>query len=294
MADAAARPQLSQEDLLVAPTAERWRAMSKAERDAFLEASLAALQQEEARLSEGSPHSTAKTAAWQLLRDHFDRVGRPIFIRAELPVHYPGERVFTPDLIAVLDVEDPWMHDERMAWVVAQEGRGVDLALEILHSGDPSKDLLDNVLEYARLGIPEYFIYDRRKLRVLGYRLPFPGSGRYEPIKVHGGKLRSEVLGMELAIIGGRLRFSIGGSAVLDTRELNERLGQALDELELKVEAEAEARLAAERRAEAEGYRAQAEAVARFQAERRAEAEAAARAELERQIAELRARLGEP
>ena len=204
-------------------------------------------------------------------------------------MHYPGERVFTPDLIAVLDVEDPWMHDERMAWVVAQEGRGVDLALEILHSGDPSKDLLDNVLEYARLGIPEYFIYDRRKLRVLGYRLPFPGSGRYEPIKVHGGKLRSEVLGMELAVISGRL-----GSAVLDTRELNERLGQALDELELKVEAEAEARLAAERRAEAEGYRAQAEAVARFQAERRAEAEAAARAELERQIAELRARLGEP
>ena len=38
---------------------------------------------------------------------------------------YPGERTFTPDLLAVLDVAQPDPdEDRRMAWVVADEGKG--------------------------------------------------------------------------------------------------------------------------------------------------------------------------
>lgn len=170
------------------------------------------------------------------------------------------------------DVEDTWQDDERMAWVVAQEGRGLDLVLEILHAGDPRKDLLDNVLTYGRLGIPEYFVYDRRRQRVSGFRLPFPGSSRYEPIKTRGGTLRSQVLGLDLGMVEGRLRFSTGGSEILETREINERLNVTLDRLEIKAEAEAQ--------------RAEAEAAARVEAERRV-------AELEQRLAALLAKSGE-
>ena len=46
----------------------------------------------------------------------------------ELPTLYPGEAPFSPDLMAVLDVEDPGDADTRTAWVVAEERHGLDLA----------------------------------------------------------------------------------------------------------------------------------------------------------------------
>src|SRR5262245_36984624 len=43
-----------------------------------------------------------------------------------------------------------------LAWVVAEEGKGLDFVLEVLHKGDRNKDLVENVERYAQLGIPEY------------------------------------------------------------------------------------------------------------------------------------------
>ena len=51
--------------------------------------------------------------------------------------------------------------DERMAWVVAEEERGIDLALEVFHKEDRQKDLVEDVERFARIGISEYFVYDR-------------------------------------------------------------------------------------------------------------------------------------
>lgn len=300
-------PEALPDDVPRAPSAEAWQAMSSAEREQFLASSLAALQAEAALMAEGSPHITSRTAIYETLRDYFDRVGRKVYLRSELPVHYPEERVFAPDLMAVLDVEDTGHQDRRMAWVVAEEGRGLDLALEVLHRGSPRKDLLDNVLDYARMGISEYFVYDRKQVRVLGYRLSAPGSGRYEPIKAHGGLLSSLVLGLDLAIVGGRLRFMHGGAVVPETRELLSRVNAMMDELETRAEEAARLIDEANRRAEAEGLRAEAEALARAEAEqraalaqqarldaeRRAEAEAAARLELEQRLALLLSRVGE-
>ena len=45
---------------------------------------------------------------------------------------YPGEPVFTPDVLAVLGVTEP-EDDPRLAWVVADEGKGLDLVIEVLH-----------------------------------------------------------------------------------------------------------------------------------------------------------------
>lgn len=268
----------------VAPSAERWAAMSQRERDAFIDEAIAALHQEELRVGEGSPHSRAKAGIRQVLGEYFSRIGRKIYLASELQVHYPGEPVFAPDLIAVADVEDPGDDDTRMAWIVATEGRGPDLALEVNHQGDRKKDLMDNVVTFARLGISEYVIYDRLKQRVLGYRLPFPGAGRYQPMVSRGGLLSSAVLGLDLRVVDGRLRFFYGGAAIPETRELLARVTAMVDELEQKAEAEAQ-------RADLEAHRA-AVAAQRADAEaRRADAEAAARAELERRLAELMARL---
>ncbi len=45
------------------------------------------------------------------------------------------------------------------------EGRGPDFILEVLHLGDRKKDLVKNVERYARLGVEEYFVYDRSGCR---------------------------------------------------------------------------------------------------------------------------------
>ena len=86
----------------------------------------------------------------------------------------------------VLDVVEP-EDDQRLAWVVADEGKGIDLALEVLHRGDRKKDLVRNVERYAALGIAEYFVYDRAEQRIHAFRLPPTGARRYQRVVPQGG-----------------------------------------------------------------------------------------------------------
>ena len=83
-----------------------------------------------------------------------------MYLACELPVYYPGERMFAPDVIAVMDVEP----HSRMRWVVSAEGKGLDFALEVHVAGERRKDLERNVERFARLGIREYFLFDRGRL----------------------------------------------------------------------------------------------------------------------------------
>ena len=214
-------------EIPVTPSAERWRAMSRAERDAHLADALDALQREAWLSPEGLPHATARAGALSVLSDHFHRAGRRVFLAADLPVHYPDERPFAPDVLAVCDADAPDYDDPRMAWVVADEGRGLDWVLEVAHAGDRDKDLVTNVARYARLGIPEYFVYDRRRQRLYGYRLPDGGGRAYETIPARGGKMPSDALGLDLGIVEGRLRFFSGDAVAAEARELIGRLGRS-------------------------------------------------------------------
>jgi Uma2 family endonuclease len=287
--------------------------MSTAAQDAFIEAATDALNQQRLLMGEGRPHGRARMNIASVLGDFFERAGRPVYLASDLPVHYPGEPVFSPDLMAVLNVEDPGDADLRQAWVVAREGCGLDLALEILYHGDPRKDLVDNVIDYARLGIREYIVYDRRRQRLIGYRLS-PGRARYDPIPLRAGRLHSDVLGLDLAIIDDKLRFFLLGGMIPESRELLAQANRMIDDVQDRLAAEEQTRVAAEAarvaaeaaRVEAE-ERATAEAIARHEveeriaaevaaraeAEQRAAAEAAARAALELEVAELRRRLAE-
>jgi Uma2 family endonuclease len=220
---------------VIAPTEEEWRAMTAAERDAFLVQVNDMLSDPRQTMGEGRRHKKAKTRTIDALGLHFNTIGRPVYLAEEMTVVYPGEAVFTPDVLAVLDVVEP-EDDPRLAWVVADEGKGLDLVIEVLHHGDRQKDLVTNVERYASLGIPEYFIYDRKMQKIHGYRLPDDKARRYRKIVPQFGRYTSAVLGLDMAIVEGRLRFFYGQAELPGTSDLIGRLHSMVAELEAKSE----------------------------------------------------------
>jgi hypothetical protein len=166
-----------------------------------------------------------------------------------MSVLYPGETPFSPDVIAILDVEQP-EDDERLAWVVADEGKGPDLIIEVLHRGNRNKNLVENVERYARLGIAEYFVYDRLRQQIHGYRLSHPGVARYQRIVKQLGHYRSSVLGLELTILNQNLRFLSGEATLPVSADLIGRLQGMMESLETKALAAQEEAAAAQEQAE--------------------------------------------
>jgi len=244
------------DELPIAPSVEEWRALSPADRLSFLETVFDALSDPRRVMSEGQQHKKAKSRALDMLTLHFGATGRVIYLAEELTVLYPGERTFSPDVLAVVDVPQP-EDDQRLAWVVADESRGLDLALEVLHHGDRKKDLVKNVERYAQLGIPEYFVYDRMRQQVHGYRLTEPGARRYQRIVPQFGRHHSTVLGLDLVVESGRLQFYYGMSELFGSDDLIRRLKGMVENLEIKAD---------QNQAQAEQALAQAEQ-ARVQAE---------------------------
>jgi Uma2 family endonuclease len=223
------------------PSKKVWAAMSKAQREAFLDEVLAALSDPQELMSEGRPHSKAKSRALDELTLYFSRIGRRIYLAPEMAVVYPDEDPFSPDILAVLDVDQP-EEDERMAWVVADENRGLDLVLEILHHGNRDKDLNINVDRYASLGIQEYFVYDRLNFQIHGFRLPSRSATRYREIRPRLGRYTSAVLGLDLAIVQRQLRFFAGDSELVNSTELISRLTNMMSDAEQRLN-DAEQRL---------------------------------------------------
>ncbi len=272
-----------------APSEQVWAALSDAERERWVDALPSEIPS--ASPPEGDPHRKAKDGPLSALEAYFRRTGRKVYLSSNLPVYYPAERMFAPDLIAVMDVEP----HERDKWVVSAEGRGLDLALEVLYRGDDRKDLELNVERYARLGIREYFIYDRRSSRLVGYALAQASASSYERIVPQHGRWPSSVLGLELALESDRLRFFSGSAALPDAEELALRaeklLADAIDRVAVAEErAEEEAKRAEEeaKRAEEEAKRAEEEAKRAEEEAKRAAAAEARAAALEAEIERLK------
>jgi len=254
-----------------APSQEVWDRLTEEQRRAVV----AALPSEiPLAMPEGDHHRVPKEKARESLAEHYRRLGRQVYLSSELPVYYPDEDMFAPDLIAVVDVET----HHRSSWVTSDEGKGLDLVLEITWRGDRRKDLEGNVERYGRLGIPEYFVFDARRQRLRAYRLDRPGGTCYQPIVPQGGRWPSEVLGLDLTVEDRRLRFYFGSEPLPAADELIARLTAMVDELQSRQE-ELERQLGAERR------RVKAEARKRRAEHRRAEQEKQ-RAEQEKQRAE--------
>jgi Uma2 family endonuclease len=237
-----------------APSQEVWDSLSEEERARVVESLPSEFPS--AAPPEGDPHRFAALRPLEALSEYFRRIGKKVYVSSNLPVYYPGERMFAPDLIAVLDVEP----HERERWVVSAEGKGLDLALEVMYRGDDRKDLEENVQRYARLGIEEYFIFDRKRGSLVGYRLG--PERRYQLIVPQQGRWYSSVLELDLMLEPGRLRFYHGSAPLPELAELAARAEAMLSVVMTEKEE-------ALRRAEQEALRAEREALRADEAERR-------------------------
>jgi hypothetical protein len=207
-----------------------------------------------------------------------------MYVSGNLPVYYPGEAMFSPDVIAVRDVEP----HQRESFIVSREDHGLDFALEIIVSGRRRKDLKDNVKRYARLGIFEYFVFDATRRHLVGYRLPSPEATSYDPIVPQGGRYASLVLELDLYLEEGKLGFAANDASLPNTDQLIAKLEKLMDEGERRY-AELEAALEEEqKRREEEQKRREEEQKRREEEQKRREEEQKRREAAEIELARLR------
>ncbi len=212
---------------LIFPDEPTWEGLTPTQKEAVIERIVAALDEYQEAMSEGTRHFRRKVGIAAELDAHFRRAGRAVYVGSELAVLYPDEPVIVPDVLAVMDC-DPDMEPE--TWVVADQKRGIDVIIEVRNLGKKHKDLVENVSDYARRRIPEYFSFDCRSGQLRGWRLPTPASQTYQPIVPQGGYLRSNVLGLELGVVGTRLRFYLNQALIPDAAELVARLQDLVDQ----------------------------------------------------------------
>ena len=186
---------------------------------------------------------------------------------SDLPVHYregDGNRAVVPDLLVALRAPPLGNRPSYKLW----ENPVPDLAMEMLSPGNWREDDGPKRRTYEHIGVRECWLFDQGgrylSAQLVGYRLH---GGDYRRIAANAaGRLPSEVLGLELHVRDGRLRFRDPATG--------KDLQTAAEEAEGRANAEA-GRAAAERRADT------AEA-GKASAERRADAAEAGKAAAER------------
>jgi Uma2 family endonuclease len=274
-----------------APTQAEWDAMSPAERVRAAAALPTYIPNEELGAMDGLKHQRARNGFEGALRAHGESTGRVMFVAGQLAVYFPGERRIQPDVFVVTGVAQ----SDRDSWVVSMEERAPEFVLEVLAQGHREKDLKNNVTRYARLGIREYFLADLRHHRLYGWRLGDPAIRLYTALVPQLGRIRSEVLGLDVKLEGDRVRLYLGSSPLLEPEEIAERVRDDLNDMQM-LKQEADERAAdAESRAIGAETRAAAEAKARAEAEAAKQAAEAAKqaAEAAKQAAESRANAAE-
>jgi hypothetical protein len=258
-----------------APTQAEWDALTETERAAVVESLPSWVDIEESGAMQGDEHREASQRVEGTLKSHFAAADPAMYITAEMGTYFPGEERVVPDLMAIPGGGT----GQRLTWVVSREAKRPAWVLEILVAGHREKDLRDHVVRYAELGVREYFIADLIQRRILAYRLPDASIAIYTPVLAQHGRYRSDVLGLDVTLEDGVVRFYDGARRLLDPDEQIEALRDALnDELMLRQDAE-------ERVEDAE-QRATNEALARRDAEQRADEEARARRDAEQRAAD--------
>ncbi|QUW01944.1 Uma2 family endonuclease [Chloracidobacterium validum] len=216
------------------------------------------------------------------------------------------DTVRIPDGLVYRKADGRGGSDERRSGVVWLEEETVVVAVEVV-SANRRDDYVVKLEEYARRGIGEYVIVDVKQGQVVVHRHPVVADGVYGEVRVYrrGEAFVLEGLGGAAFEVGPlldgktagelaredveRLRAEAAARRNAEVRAEAER--QAKLDAEARAEAERRAKLDAEARAEAERQAKEAERQARLEAEARAEAERQARAQLEAELARLRAQV---
>ena len=117
-----------------------------------------------------------------------------------------------PDLLVAFGV-DPAAYRQSNAYVISEQGKPPDLVMEIVSPSSGRTDRVEKRVDYARLGIGEYWRFDEKgrsaEERLAGDRL---ADGEYVPIEIEelpDGSLQgySAVLNLHLCWAGGELMF---------------------------------------------------------------------------------------
>ena len=205
-------------------------------------------------LMETDPHANSIVAMRNQLQWHFE--ARPdVYVAGSMAVYWrQGDpaAVVAPDVFVVLGAGKR----SRKSYRVWDEGGVVPaFVAEVASPSTSRRDATGKRTIYEGMGVHEYWRFDPlgRRIRegLAGWR---PVGGRYERVREAGeaGCYRSEVLGLELRAEGWLLRFRdpILGRDLLTHSETSRALQGAerdRDEAERRAEAEAAARVSAER-----------------------------------------------
>lgn len=183
-------------------------------------------------MSESGIHMAVTMDLIATLRDRY--ADEPMaYVGGDLMMFYePGnkKRHVSPDVFVSLGVpQEP----ERLNYIVWEEGKVPDFIIEVTSKTRRKEDQQVKLVLYRDvLKIPEYVLFDPTqeylKPSFQAYRLV---GDAYEPFEVVNGRLRSAILGLDLAREGQSLRFfdAATGAKVLTPRE---QAAQARDELE--------------------------------------------------------------
>ena len=204
-----------------------------------------------------------------------------VYVSGNLFIYYQQgspSAVIAPDVFVIFGVEKKL----RMSYKVWEENNQLpQFIIEITSKTTQTQDEEDKPIKYARLGVTEYFQYDPTgdylNPQLKGYTLI---EGRYQAktaiaITERDYKISSEVLGLELHLLGGKLRF-------LDPK--SQKYLPSYQEMELALQQQKLARQQAE-------LESQQERLARQQAELESQQERLARQQAEARIKEAIPRL---
>ena len=178
-----------------------------------------------------------------------------------------------PDLLVAFDV-DPELYRASNGYIITEQGKPPDFVLEVASESTGDTDTGAKRIDYARLGIPEYWRFDEtgqhHGARLAGDRLV---DGVYVPIRID--RLVDDVLQGYSTVLNVHLRWDSGALGWYDP---------ATEEHIATFESERE-------RADRELAARMLESEARMRAETRAGDEQEARLQAEARVRELEAQL---
>ena len=198
-----------------APSQQVWDRLTPKERARILEELPSEFPVSEAMPPEGDSALRCEGADCLSLGGFFSRMGRKVYLGCELPGYYPGERMFAPDVIAVMDVEP----HQRMHWVVSAEGKGLDSGHRDSRRGRPAQGpgAQRGALRPARhsrvLSLRPWAV-EARWMAAGGREAPLPGP------RATAGLLHVRGIGAGVTARGERLRFHHSGAPVLEADEM--------------------------------------------------------------------------
>ncbi|MBE8991435.1 Uma2 family endonuclease [Nostoc sp. LEGE 12450] len=194
-------------------------------------------------MAEGDIQCSYLTYARNALRIYFQNYP-DVYVAGNLFIYYEKgypESVVAPDVFVVFGVEN---RDRRSYKTWEENNQTPDFVLEITSKATRSKDQGAKKGIYAFLGVREYFQYDPTgdylNPQLQGLHLV---DGNYFPVATNtlpDGKvsLQSEVLGLELHLEGGKLRFyNPATEQILLTHEEEAAARQAAEEKAQKLAA---------------------------------------------------------